>query len=90
MTLMPPPDPRADEATDVLVDYTDLHFDTRSPRGTTGTVTRVWNVWAQDDLIGQFPEQDEAINFALKYAAAHELPAWHRAGADKPWDRLDD
>lgn len=89
MTFMPPPAPLADEATDVLVEDTDQHFVTRSPKGTAGTVTRVWNVFAQDDLVGVFPMEDEAVRFAIKYAAAHKLPAWHRAAADKPWGRID-
>jgi len=87
--LKPPREQRADEAADVLVEHVDMRFETKSPKGTVSTVTRVWNVWAEDAMIGQFPEQDEAINFAIKYAAAHELPAWHRAAADKPWGRID-
>lgn len=89
MTLKPPPDPRANEATDVLVEHPDIQFETKSPKGTVRTVKRLWNVWAQDDLLGRFPEEDEAVLFARKYADAHELPAWHRAGADKPWTRID-
>jgi hypothetical protein len=88
MTFMPPRDQPVDEGTDVLVEYTDIRFETRSPMGTQGTVTRVWNVWAQDEMIGQFPDEDEAVGFAIKYAVARELRAWHRAGADKPWDRI--